>query len=218
MPKQDAYHQWLKEDLGALIDALELPGLQKHFLRSRWLDQILWMEGKANGARSWYSRLRLTTIIGGIIIPALISLTTPGITILSLDGGPTPAVGWITVIGWITFVLSILVGISAAVEQFFSFGERWRHYRRMVETLKVEGWQFFQLTGPYRRYESHADAYREFAARTEETNQHDVESYIANVVREKEKDSEEKAGQLVARPGGQQGTGDATAAQRSPLP
>ncbi len=191
MPRQNAYHQWLKKDLGALIDALELPDLQKHFLRSRWLDQVIWMEGKADSTRSWYYRLRLTVIIGGVTIPALVSLNTPTLAGLSIGGGIAQ------VVGLITFGLSLLVALSAAVEQFFNYGERWRHYRRMVETLKIEGWQFFQLSGPYRRYKSHAEAYPMFAARTEETNQHDVEAYITGVVREKEEDKEEKAKEVV---------------------
>ena len=198
MPRQNAYHQWLKEDLGTLIDALELPDLQKHFLRSRWLDQVIWMEGKADSARSWYYRLRLTVIIGGVIIPALVSLNTLAFTSPDIGGGTIPNLGWfVPTAGLIAFILSLVVALSAAVEQFFNYGERWRHYRRMVETLKIEGWQFFQLSGPYHRYKSHAEAYPTFAARTEETNQHDVEAYITGVVREKEEDKEEKPKEVV---------------------
>lgn len=190
MPRQDAYNQWLKEDLGQLIETLKLSDLQKHFLRSRWLEQIMWMEGKANAARNWYYRLRLTVIIGGVIIPALISLNTPAV-IGDISDGAAAA------ISWTAFGLSLLVALSAAVEQFFNYGERWRHYRRMAETLKAEGWQFFQLSGPYRRFKSHADAYRAFAARTEEANQHDVEAYITSVVQEKEEDREEEVEEIA---------------------
>jgi hypothetical protein len=197
MPQQDAYTQQLKKELNALIDQLKLEDLQKQCLRSRWLDQLLWMEGKANSARNWHYRLRLTVIIGGLIIPALVSLTTTGLPSLNNNGEAALDVGWIRAIGGITFGLSLVVALSAAIEQFFNFGERWRHYRRMVETLKIEGWQFFQLAGPYRRYKSHADAYHAFAARTEEANQHDVETYISNVVREREEDREETAEKVV---------------------
>jgi hypothetical protein len=183
----------LKEDLGTLVDALKLSDLQKHFLHSRWLDQIIWMEGKADSARSWYYRLRLTIIIGGVSIPALVSLNTPALMNLTINDRIASTVGWIT------FGLSLLVALSAAVEQFFNFGERWRHYRRMAETLKTEGWQFFQLSGPYRRYESHAEAYQTFASRTEETNQHDVEAYISSVVREKVEDREQDAEKVAGQ-------------------
>lgn len=108
--QQDTYRDWLKEDLGGMIEVLDLQDLQKHFMRSRWLDQVLWMEGKADRARDWYYRLRLTTIVGGVIIPALVSLNF---------SGPADAV-----VGWITFFISLLVAISAAVEEFFHYGER----------------------------------------------------------------------------------------------
>ena len=39
MARTNAYREWLKQDLGALIDALELPDLNKRFLRSRWLEK-----------------------------------------------------------------------------------------------------------------------------------------------------------------------------------
>ena len=180
MAKQNDYREWLKQDLGDLIEALDLGEMQKHFLRSRWLDQVLWMEGKADRARDWYYRLRLTTIVGGVIIPALVSLNFTG--------------GADAMIGWITFFISLLVAISAAVEEFFHYGERWRHYRQAVEALKGEGWQFFQLSGPYRRHKSHAEAYRAFAARVENINRLDVGAYVTDVVREKQ-DEEEKEGQ-----------------------
>lgn len=183
MAGKNAYRQWLKEDLEGLISSLDLPDLQKHFLRSRWMDQVLWMEGRADSARNWYYRLRLTTIIGGVIIPALVSLR--------FDGRADD------VLGWITFAVSLLVAISAAVEEFFHYGERWRHYRRSVELLKNEGWQFFQLSGPYRRFKSHPEAYRAFASRVEDINRLDVEAYVTEVVREKQEEREGEAGGAV---------------------
>ena len=184
MTQRNGYRSWLENDFGGLIEALELPDLQKHFLRSRWLEHGLWMEGKAESARDWYYRLRLTTIVGGVIIPALVSLR--------FDGDVAAAVGWIT------FIISLLVAISAAVEEFFHYGERWRHYRESVELLKNEGWQFFQLSGPYRRFGSHPDAYRAFAARVEEINRLDVQTYVTEVVREKQDEKEREAGGAVA--------------------
>jgi hypothetical protein len=190
MPPPISYRESLKQDLGELIAALDLSELQKHFLRSRWLDQVVWMEGRADKARDWYYRLRLTTIIGGLIIPALVSLSINSDLRSILTGTAIPT-GFVP---GLTFCLSLVVAISAALEEFFHYGERWRHYRRTVELLKIEGWQFFQLSGPYRRHKSHAEAYPSFAARTEDTIQRDVDVYIAEVVREKEEERDGKAG------------------------
>ncbi len=50
MAKKDSYQEFLKEDFNKLFAGMNLGDVQKHFLRSRWLDQVLWMEGKANRA------------------------------------------------------------------------------------------------------------------------------------------------------------------------
>lgn len=135
MKGKNTYRDRLKQDLDSLIDALELSDLQKHFLRSRWLDQVLGMEGRADACQCRYYALRLVAIIGGVIIPALVSLNVRGATVSGA-------------VSWITFVLSLMVAISLAVEEFLRFGERWRHYRRLVESLKNDGWQFFSIKRP----------------------------------------------------------------------
>lgn len=94
MLKQISSRECLKKELGRLIETLDLPDFQKHFLHSRWLDQVLWMEGRANSARDWYYRLRLTTIIGGLIVLALVSLKVSDV--------------FASVIGWVTFGISLL--------------------------------------------------------------------------------------------------------------
>jgi hypothetical protein len=174
-----SYRERLRRDLGELIDELDLPTLQKHFLRSRWLDQVVWLEERSDSARVCYYALRLTTVVGGVIVPALVSLNVSG-------NGPVSAPGLAGIAGWGTIILSLLVAIAAAVEELFHFGERWRHYRRTAEWLKSEGWQFFPLSGPYRRFATHLEAYPAFAARLEAGFQRDVDVYLTDVAREHE--------------------------------
>lgn len=174
MPNETSYSDWLKQDLGSLIDALgELSDLQKHLLRSRWMDQVMWMEGKAADAQKRYYVLRLVAIVGGVIVPSLVSLNLPYLR-------------------WLTILVSLLVAISVAVEEFFHFGERWKHYRGTVELLKIEGWQFFQLSGPYKSYANHGDALKVFAERVEDTIKHEVNVYITEVVKEKEEEKKKE--------------------------
>jgi len=179
MNGKNAYRDRLKQDLGGIIDDLELSDLQKRFLHSRWLDQVLWMEGKADTCQFRYYALRLVAIIGGVIIPALVSLNVRGATASVL-------------VSWITFFLSLTVAISLAVEEFLRFGERWRHYRRTVEILKNDGWQFFQLSGPYTAHSSHQAAYPEFAAHVEGILQGEVDVYITQIMRERKGKEEEQ--------------------------
>jgi len=178
MAEKDSYFGFLKQDLGGLIESLQLSDLQKHLLRSRWLDQVLWMEGKAGSAQKCYYALRLIAIVGGVIVPALVGLKIG-------EQGVCP---WIQ---WTTFFLSLIVAISVAVEEFFHYGERWRHYRRTVECLKIEGWQFFQLAGPYQQFGTHSQAFPDFAAQVEKICRQEVDVFITEVSKEKKEKKED---------------------------
>ncbi len=161
-----------RAEMDHLITAIELPELNKQFLRARWLEQIMWMEEKALDALWWYRVLRLATIIGGVIVPALVSWTVG-------DGDD--------LIKALTFIVSLVVALSAAVEEFFRYGERWRHYRRTVESLKSEGWQFLQLSGPYVNM-THSQAYPAFATRVEELSREEVDRYMTQVAKDKKEE------------------------------
>ena len=169
----------LEGALAPLIDQLDLSDLQRRSLRARWLDQVVWMDAAATRAHRWYLSLRLVTVVGAVLIPALISLDLGDDYAAYLRGA--------------TFVLSLVVAICAAVEEFFHFGERWRHYRQFSEELKIEGWKFLQLTGPYRRFSpSHSAAYPRFAARVEAIIERDVEIYMTDVAGEDEGEDKKK--------------------------
>ena len=169
-------HEHMRAEMDKLIASLDLPELNKEFMRARWLELVIWMDGKAQDSGWWYRRLRLATIIGGVIVPALVSLNVGD------DVAP--------LVKTLTFIVSLAVALSAAVEEFFRYGERWRHYRHMTESLKSEGWQFLQLSGGYAN-QTHIQAYPAFAARVEELSREEVESYITQVFKEK-KDSDDK--------------------------
>ncbi len=170
-----SYRDWLKQDFGELIDLLGLSDLQTRFLRSRWLDQVLWTEDRAAKEQRRYYVLRVVAILGGVLVPALVSLDVGG-----------NAARWVR---WLAFAVGLVVAAAVALEGFFRFGERWRHYRRTAELLKIEGWQFFQSAGPYHG-QHHAAAFPAFAARTEAIIQHDLDIYISVVATEREDQAE----------------------------
>lgn len=177
--KKDSYSDYLKQQFGELIDRLDITDLQKTFLKSRWLDQLMWLEKKAGESQKKHFRLRLVTIVGGVIIPAMVSLNVN-------DGRAKEA------IFWGTFGLAQVVAISAAIEEFFHYGEKWTQYRKTAEMLKTEGWQYFQLSGPYKKSKSHGgNAYRSFADRVEKLIQEDV-SAVTAVMQEDKEDKEQK--------------------------
>jgi len=164
------------KEFSQLIDALNLEALPKQFLKSRWLDQLYWMEAASIKNQRYYYILRLVCIAGGVMIPALVSVDADG------------SIG--ALIKMAVVILSLAVALSAAIEEFLHFGERWRHYRSAAEYLKGEGWSFFQLSGPYRKHKNHADAYPDFAGSVEEALRAEVNLFISKVSKEK-KDGEQ---------------------------
>ncbi|MBF2028943.1 MAG: DUF4231 domain-containing protein [Oscillatoriales cyanobacterium C42_A2020_001] len=191
MSRKNSYEEVLRQEFGQLVDSLELQERQKYYLKSRWLDQVLWMESRASRARNFYYRLRLTTIIGGVIIPALVSLN-----FTSTENQQVKQAIAIS-----TFALSQVVAVSAAVEQFFNYGERWRHYRRSVETLKTQGWQFFELGGIYEPFANHDQAFNDFAGNVEAIIQRDVEIYSTQVVQAKKESTSKSETQSASENG-----------------
>ena len=179
MAKKNTYSDYLRQTLGGLIDRLEISELRKEFLKNRWLDQVMWLEGRATKERDRHYKLRLVTIIGGVIVPVMV-------------GFKTQNENFDTQLSYAALALSTVVAISAAVEEFFLPGEKYRNYRSTAESMKIEGWQFMQLAGPYRKFKVHSDAYKAFAQRVEAYIQKDVEGFIARLD-EKQEESKEDA-------------------------
>ena len=97
-PKKSS-NNYLKDQFEPLFDALDLADLQKQFLRSRWFNQVLWMEGRAGRDQKRYYVLRLMAIVGGVIVPALVTL--------NISGGA--AFGF----RWAAFGVSLLVAFAS---------------------------------------------------------------------------------------------------------
>jgi uncharacterized protein DUF4231 len=158
-------------DLRPIVDALALGELQKRFLDDRWLDQVNWLERRARGNQRRYYWLRTLTIVGGVIVPALVSLNVRSKSVASS-------------VAWTTFAISLIVALAAALEGFFRFGDRWRNYRRSAEALKSHGWQFIELAGPYASAATHEAAFPGFAAQVEVLIHQDVELYTTQIAQE----------------------------------
>ncbi|MEA5463400.1 DUF4231 domain-containing protein [Leptothoe sp. PORK10 BA2] len=176
MAKKNDYNEKLQNTLGNLIDKLEITELHKEFLKNRWLDQVMWLEGRAAKERNQHFRLRMVTIIGGVLVPALVGFKSESISINQT-------------VGWIALGVSQAVAISAAVEEFFGHGDKYRNYRSTAESMKIEGWEFMQLAGPYKRYAVHENAYKTFAHRVEQFIQKDVEGFVARLDEKQDDDN-----------------------------
>lgn len=168
-----------KERLQALLDSIDITPFQRSLIQERWLDQVGWMGAKARTARRRYLVFRIPVVVGGVLIPALITI------LLSTPPG-TATIGWLAGMSvdgvrFLSFTVSLLVAACAGIEEVLKFGDRWRHYRRTAELLKTIGWQYLMLSGAFRHYKSHAAAFTTFTERVEDTLNEDVEGYLGTM-------------------------------------
>ena len=175
----DPASAWLAQEFGGLLDDTDLDDRQRQFVRARWFDQMAWFEAKAKQTQRRYYLLRLVAIVGGLVVPALVSLNVRSGQVASA-------------IAWTTFALSLVVGVSVALDGFFNYGGRWRQYRRTAELLKGHGWQYYELVGVYSGHRSHRTAFGQFAAAVEALIAEDVEAYLSKVMREHTKSKHDK--------------------------
>lgn len=164
-----------EEEMRLLIGRMNVSDEQRQFLRSRWLDQVQYMGDRASEAKRRYYAFRLATVVGGVVVPALVSISLAGAGRFdsNLDFG----------MRLLTFVVSAMVAITASVEGFFHFGDRWRHYRVNAELLKSEGWQYLTGSGSYRKLDDPEQAFQTFAARVEDVLRDDVDGFMTQVTR-----------------------------------
>jgi hypothetical protein len=164
------YHAWIRNDYSALVDQLGLTAFNRHVLRSRWLDQVLFAERSSGRAQRMHYSLRMIAIVGGVLIPALV-----GVSASASVGNTARTAAWF---------VGVMVAIAVAIDGFYHYGERWRHYRRLAERLKADGWLFFELAGPYSRYDTHEAAMHRFCVRVEALLAEDVGAYLTSVSRD----------------------------------
>jgi Protein of unknown function (DUF4231) len=154
----------LKAEINKLQD---LDDEQKHSLENRWLHMVRYWDQRSRKSRRKYFAYRTIVLIGGVLIPTLVSLQTSNLVADKYKG----------LIQFAAIVTGLLIAIAAGVEEIFHYGEVWREKRKAAELLKIEGWRYFQLAGPYRKA-THKVAYPDFAANVEVMIEREIKDYM----------------------------------------
>lgn len=153
------------ERLATVLARLELSRERRAALMDRYLSYAGWLDHAARHAQRTHYTLRMTALVGGILLPA----------VAGLDAA-TGAAG----LRWVTAGLGVVVGASAALDGFLNARERWFHYRRATEELQAELWQFALLNGKrYERTPSHEAAFPALADACEQFVLAEVAAYLA---------------------------------------
>ncbi len=164
----------------AIIEKTNLSEREKDLMCYRWLVRVENMEKDARKSKIRHYLSKMIIIAGSAIVPVLASMNNPPEVSTELSSQ--------TIIYYTTLLVSMIVSISAGVHEFFRFGDRWRHYRGTVESLKSEGWHFIQQTGRYRNIGEHSKGYRRFAERVENILNKERERFMNDIAKEKIKE------------------------------
>ena len=157
---------------------------RNEYVNARWLKYVEWWDDRAAVAKRKYFALRIAVVISGALIPALVGLRE-----LHVWGDRA----WIFAVA--SIIASLVVAICAGVEGLFGFGDIWREKRAAAELIKSEGFSFLQLTGDYKDFKSHADAFQRFAANVEGLIRSEIKEYIVAVSPKPGIDKEKPAAQ-----------------------
>lgn len=132
------------------------------------------MENRSGQMRTWHRRIRVGMIVASSLVPF--------VTVIDAQCHSATQ----QILKLLTVGLSVVVTVGATLDEFFSFGDRWYSYRKAVELMKSQGWQFLELSGAYREYEDQSEAFPVFVDQIESIIQRDVELYVTEGIRQKE--------------------------------
>ena len=142
----------------------ELDAMSKQILRNRYINLVNALEVASKRSSFWYSTFNLTTTIGSIIVPALISIQD---RTFQADATDQDHVNHENGIYWATWGVSLMVTLSNALLRLFSLDKTYITRKIKSNHLKSEGWLFLELAGDYSNYDSHQDAFIHFCNQIE---------------------------------------------------
>ncbi len=117
------------------------------YIAERFNDAIGWYDTKAVTAKRRYQWMRTVTVIGGVIVPVLVNLDYPHLSIA-------------------TTIISILVVLLVSLETVFHYREQWVNYRSTEQFLRREYFLFTSNEGVYANT-AEEEAFRLFVERVE---------------------------------------------------
>ena len=123
-------------------------------IRNRFLYEVTQYEHKRDNVQKYYNGLRFVMTIGSILLPAILSIG-------QMDPAKLPK-NFDIITYWASWSLSLTITACNGFLQLFSLDKNYLGYSLVVEQLKTEGWQYFQLSGKYENAKTHEQSFKQF--------------------------------------------------------
>ena len=152
-----------------IIDGLVLKNSpsDNEIIKNRFLYEVMHYEYKRDSINKYYNGLRFVMTIGSILLPAILSIG-------QMDPTKLPR-NFDTITYWTSWSLSLTITACNGFLQLFSLDKNYIAYSLVVEQLKTEGWQYFQLSGKYENAQSHGQAFKQFCKSVEGVKRKQIE-------------------------------------------
>ena len=119
-----------------------LTPMQIRLIEIRYLSLLNYYERRIFKVDLFYNSTRLFISIGGVAVPALLSIQSPtGVNSVGLY--------------WFTWFVSLLVTVCHTIGALFKFDKKYYGVHTTLERLKTEGIQYLELSGHYSGHHGH---------------------------------------------------------------
>ena len=136
-------------------------------IRNRFLYEVTQYEHKRDNVKKYYNGLRFVMTIGSILLPAILSIG-------QMDPAKLPR-NFDNITYWTSWSLSLTITACNGFLQLFSLDKNYLGYSLVVEQLKTEGWQYFQLSGKYENAKTHQQSFKQFCKSIETIKRKQIE-------------------------------------------
>jgi hypothetical protein len=151
-------------EIALVLRTADVDEKTRGYLETRWAAQVQRATHNVGSNKRNYYTLRIPAVVCALVLPAVTN--------------PTVDAEWMR---WAAWVLSVVVAVATGLESVFRYGNRWRLYRKLLDSLRNEAWAFQMSLGPEYTADQSAAA-RTFITRCEEILARHGDSYVAEVV------------------------------------
>lgn len=181
--KKQFPHDYI-ETFTNILSHCSITGRSKFIIRERYINLYNRYYQKYKKTKLYYTFSRIFVGVGGIIVPALVTL----------DNAISEKSDLSVKIGYVTFSISLSIFVVNMLYEIQSISRKYYTYSSVNEKMISEGWMFLSLTGYYKKYLSHKECWRKFIERIEKIN---TEAVSTNLIITQD-ESNQKLNTLVA--------------------
>lgn len=163
--QRSSYYERVNNIINKLV--LRNSPSDNEIIRNRFLYEVTQYEHKRDNVQKYYNGLRFVMTIGSILLPAILSIG-------QMDPAKLPK-NFDTITYWTSWSLSLTITACNGFLQLFSLDKNYIGYSLVVEQLKTEGWQYFQLSGKYENAKTHQQSFKQFCKSIESIKRKQIE-------------------------------------------